>query len=156
MRRPARFLSLSLLSIALLTACSDSDTSGGTGPTPPSGSVTVTPSLGKVFDAAVEVRCAATGTTLGSGVIGATGSIALTLTGSCTGPVIIELLASGTSTYFDEQSNAVTSLPSGTQLRSVLPSLAADTGTIAITPLTEIDFQQALAARGNVGSELTD
>lgn len=155
MRRPARFLSLSLLSIALLTACSDSDTSGGTGPTPPSGSVTVTPSLGKVFDAAVEVRCAATGTTLGSGVIGATGSIALTLTGSCTGPVIIELLASGTSTYFDEQSNAVISLPSGTQLRSVLPSLAAVTGTIAITPLTEIAFQQALAAAGNVESALT-
>lgn len=156
MRRRPRLLSLSLLSLALLTACSDDSTpvAGGT-PATPTSSVTVTPSLGKVFDAAIEVRCAATGLTLGSGIVGATGTIALTLTGSCSGPVIIELLASASSTYFDEQANAVISLPAGTQLRTVLPSLAATTGNIAVTPLTEIAFRQALAAAGGVESALT-
>lgn len=160
MRQTARLLSLSLLSATLLTACSSDDTpvAGGAAPAtpaPPTTPVTVTPSLGKVFNAALEVRCAATGTTLGSGSTGASGALALALSGSCSGPVIVELLASASSTYFDEQANAVVSLPAGTQLRAVLPALPASGATLAVTPLTEIAFRQALVAAGNVESALT-
>lgn len=158
MRRPNRLVPLTLLAAALLTACGDdrsAPAATGPGGGTPAGAVTVTPSLGKVFDAAIEVRCAATGLTLGSGSTGATGSIALTLTGSCSGPVIIELLAAAGSTYFDEQANAVVSLPAGTQLRAVLPSLAATTGNVTVTPLTEIAYRQALAAAGGVEGALT-
>lgn len=151
MRRPSRLLPLSLLAATLLTACGgdDSTSPAAPGPVTPTGAVTVTPSLGKVFNAAVEVRCAATGLTLGSGSTGATGSIALTLTGACSGPVVIELLAFPTSTYFDEQANAVVAMPAGTRLRAVLPSLAAATGNVTVTPLTEIAVRLALDAAGS-------
>lgn len=155
MRHFVCVLSLSALSLALLSACSEDDAPVGFTVTPPSGSVTVTPSLGKVANAAVEIRCAATGSTLGSGVLGASGSIPLTLTGGCSGPVVIELFASAASTYFDEQSNAVVSLPAGTQLRALVPTLAAVTGNIAVTPLTEVAFRQALTAAANNESAIT-
>lgn len=154
MPTPARhtLFCLSLLTAALAGCGSDDSASTGNGR---STSATITPSIGKVLNAGIEARCMPTGTVMGSGNTGTTGSVTVTLSGSCTGPVLVELVPDSTSTYFDEAVNNFVTLPVGTTLRAIVPALSGATLTLAITPLTEIATRQALAAAGNVETAVT-
>lgn len=145
----------SLIYLALLTAAlagCDSDD-----PSPPGGSpsVVVTPSIGKVLNAGIEARCLPTGMVMGSGSTGTTGNVTVALTGSCTGPVIVELVPNGASTYFDEAVNSFVTLPVGSTLRAIVPTLPSAALNVAITPLTESATRQALNAAGNVETAVT-
>lgn len=153
----------SLFAFTLLTAgltgCGSDDNpvtgGGGGGGGTTTATATVTPSLGKVFNAGIEARCMPTGVVMGSGDTGATGSIAIALTGACSGPVIVELVPNGSSTYFDEALGNTVALPIGTTLRAIVPSFTGSSLAVAVTPLTEIATQQALAAAGNIETAVT-
>lgn len=123
---------------------------GGSDDNPLSSStaLTVTPSLGRILNAAIEARCLATGKVLGSGSTDPSGPI--TLSGTCSGPVLVELLANGGTQYFDENLGALVALPAGSALRAIVPTFTAGTPlNLAITPLTEIATRQAIAAAGS-------
>lgn len=142
-----------LASVLLVSACDPAETATTTGgsvtPHPASTSATLTPSLGRVSNAAVEVRCLATGNVLGSGSLASSGSASLTLRGTCSGPVLAEVLANGSTTYFDEKLASTTAFPSGVSLRAIVPVFTAGTPLyIALTPLTEIATRQAIATAG--------
>lgn len=150
MHSSPRLLAPALLSALSLAGCgSDSSgpaAGGGGGPT----TALVAPALGQVYNAGIEARCMATGSVLGSGDTGSSGNVTVTLSGSCSGPVIVELVPNGGSSYYDEALATTVSLPVGTLLRAIVPSYAAGSPlTIAITPLTEIATRQALAAAGS-------
>lgn len=148
--RPTRLLTPVLLSALALAGCG-SDSSAPVAGTP-TGTAVVQPALGKVYNAGIEARCLPTGSVLGSGDTGATGTVTVTLTGSCSGPVLVELVPNGSSTYYDEGLAATASLPLGSRLRAIVPVYTAGaTLNVAVTPLTEIATRQALAAAG--GSE---
>lgn len=140
------------LMAATLAGCGSDDASPGGGSTT---SAVISPSIGKVLNAAIEARCMPTGTVMGSGNTGAAGDVTVTLTGNCAGPVIVELVPDSTSTYFDEAVNNFVSLPVGTTLRAIVPSVTGGVLNIAITPFTEIATRQALAAAGNVEAAVT-
>ena len=135
-----------LAMVSGLSACGG----GGSDDTPLSSStaLTVTPSLGRILNAAIEARCLATGKVLGSGSTDPSGPI--TLSGTCSGPVLVELLANGGTQYFDEFLGALVALPAGSALRAIVPTFTAGTPlNLAITPLTEIATRQAIAAAGS-------
>ena len=157
MHATPRFLALSLLSAALLSACggdSSAPAGGGGGGGGSTTTLTVSPSLGKIFNAGIEVRCLASGAVIGSGSTGATGSTAVALTASCSGPVIVEVVGNGGSSYFDENLNTTAPFTSGA-LRTVLASVSGAALNVAVTPLTEIATRQALQAAGGSESALT-
>ncbi len=135
-----------------LSACGGGS-SGSVGNTPAaSTALAVTPSLGRVLNATIEARCLATGAVLGNTTTDPSGLINLTLSGTCSSPVLVALLANGGTTYFDEQLGASTTLPAGSTLRAILPTFTAGAPlSLAITPLTEIATRQAIASAG--GSE---
>ena len=133
----------------ILTGCGGGG-SHSDAPTTPSTSATIAASLGRIYNAALEARCMATGTVLGSGSTGSSGLPTLTLSGTCSGPVVVELLANGATTYFDEKLGATAAMPAGTALRAIVPTFSAgSTLSIAITPLTEIAARQAITAAGS-------
>lgn len=154
MHAAPRLFALTLLSSALLVACDDGGSSGGGGGGGASTTLNATPSLGKVMNAAVEARCLASGSVIGTGDTGTTGTASIALTAACTGPVIIELAPNGGTTYYDEKLGTTASFTGGA-LRTLLPSVSGSTVNVAITPLTEIATRQALQAAGNVESAIT-
>lgn len=134
----------------VLTGCGGGGGSHSDTPSTPSTSATIAASLGRIYNAALEARCMATGTVLGSGSTGSSGLPTLTLSGTCSGPVVVELLANGSTTYFDEKLEATASMPAGTSLRAIVPTFSAGSAlSIAVTPLTEMAARQAIAAAGS-------
>lgn len=152
MARPSRLLTPALLSTLMMAGCGSDSTAPAAGGGGGTASAVVQPALGKVYNAGIEARCMPTGAVLGTGDTGASGSVTLTLAGSCSGPVIVELVPNASSTYYDEGAANTVTLPIGTLLRAIVPTYATSgTLSIALTPLTEIATRQALAAAG--GSE---
>lgn len=153
--RPARRFALTLLATALaatLGACGGGDDDDGPG----GAHVTVSPSLGAVFNADVRLTCAATSALLASASTGSTGVASMTTGADCDGPVLIQVSArsDGSSTYYDEASGTTLSLPAGSMLRAVTASVSA-AADVGVTALTEIATRQALAAAGGNLSALT-
>lgn len=152
--RHLRPLAPVLLSALALAGCGSDSPAPAAAGTPTA--ARVQPALGQVYNAGIEARCMPTGAVLGSGDTGASGEVTLSLAGSCSGPVIVELVANGGSTYYDEALATTVGLPVGTQLRAIVPSYVAGSPlAIAITPLTEIATRQALAAAGGSESAVT-
>lgn len=136
-----------LIALALataLTGCHDDDPDPVSNPTPPTKAVTVTPSLGQVSNAAIKATCSGTQTLMGQANVGATGTANLTLTGSCSSPILFELVATATSQYYDEATGSLLTLPVGTVLRVAAPSLQTLASNVGMTALTEMAVQRAL------------
>lgn len=154
--RSATLFTLTLLSAAL-AGCGGSDgDSPPSSPEPSKTSATASPSLGKILNTGIQASCLPTGDTLGSGNTGSTGSITLTLSGSCSGPVLVSLQPQDGSTYYDEALGTTVALPKSASLRALVPNFTAGTPlSIAVTPLTEIATRQALTAAGGTLSAIT-
>lgn len=156
---PARLRRRTPLAVAaaalLLAACGGGGDDDAAAP-PPSGAtgtVSVTPSLGAVYNADVSVTCASSGVLLGSGSTGATGLVNVATSGECAGPVRVNVSgrADGSSTYYDEALASVLAFPAGSTLRALAPAAAA-TMNLAVTPLTEMAAAQALGAAGSLAA----
>ncbi|PTQ89178.1 hypothetical protein [Agitococcus lubricus] len=146
-------MTLTLLTAALLGCNSNNDSGstkssssgGGGGSAVTTTTVTVTPSLGKILNAKVILRNAKTGTELGTGTTGTTGSAQIKAI-KTTDPVVAEVqLPSGTQ-YYDEAKQALATVSTATSIRAALPALRTNLG---ITPLTELAYQAALKAANN-------
>jgi hypothetical protein len=140
-----------MVASAMVLAGCDSGGGGGGGGSATTASVSVTPSLGKMSNAQVTVRCAATGTDMGTGALNSNGSVDIDASGTCAGPVVIRVEATAATTYFDESANDSRSLPPGVVMRTVLPSLSGDT-TVAVTPFTEAATRHAITAAGSINA----
>lgn len=157
-------LAAALATAALAAACGGSAEGEAAAPPPPpappapapGGSVSVTASLGAVFNADVTVTCAPSAVVLGTGSTGSAGAVSVATTGSCAGPVLVSVAgrADGTSTYFDEALNAAAPLPAGAQVRALVPSLASPMN-VGVTALTEVAAAQALASAGGLAAVTT-
>lgn len=144
----SRLLLPALLACASLVACSDNDGMGAS-PIPVTTTATITPSLGRVSDARVEVRCLQDDRLMGSGPAGADGRATLSLSGDCTGPLLLQLIPGAAGLYYDESLATQVALPADTRLRSLVTGFRRGTAfAAAITPLTEIATSRALAVAG--------
>lgn len=127
--RPALLLAFS----SLLAACGGGgDDAGGAG-------VTVTPALGKVSYAEVRLR-SLDGTLLAAGNLGSEGS--LRLPRPAAGGLVVEVSGGNGVYYFDEGAGGARPLAAGQVLHAVS---SGPRDRIAITALTEIVYQRALA-----------
>lgn len=137
---------------SLLVACNNSG-SGSPAPVIPASktSITVTPSLGKVLNTDIKVECLPTGTVMGTGNTGSTGSSTFDLTGSCAGPLFVELISTATSSYYDEALGKMATLPLDAELNAFVPNFSAGTPLkVAVSPLTEIAVRQLTTAAKDV------
>lgn len=149
---------LTLLASFMLVACNDNDDDnanssligGGTNNNAAqTQNVTISPSLGKIFNAKVVLKNAKTGAELGSGTTGTTGVATITAT-KTTDPVVVEVQGQANAKYFDESKNAEVNFESGKMIRAALPSLSSSVG---VSALTEVAYQAALKkANNNVAS----
>lgn len=80
----------SLVAAAALAACGGGDDTS-TPPAPAAGTVAVTAALGVVINADVSVTCAPSGLVLGTGSTGAQGTVNVSTSGSCSGPVLVSV-----------------------------------------------------------------
>jgi hypothetical protein len=139
---------IAVLTAAMLVGCNGNDDDGVTAtPAPATTQLTVTPSLGKILNAKVIARNAATGKELGSGMTDPTTGIAKFTAEKTTSPVVIEVQGSSTAMYFDEASNANVPLPATQKIRAIAPSLG-DTPNFGVTVLTDLAYQAAVKAAG--------
>lgn len=139
---------IAVLTAAMLVGCNGNDDDGVTAtPAPATTQLTVTPSLGKILNAKVIARNAATGKELGSGMTDPTTGIAKFTAEKTTSPVVIEVQGSNTAMYFDEASNANVPLPATQKIRAIAPSLG-DTPNFGVTVLTDLAYQAAVKAAG--------
>lgn len=109
----------------------------------PSVAVAGQPSLGMVRRAAMTLHQADGTTLLGGGTTGTDGRVSIYHTGLYSGPVIVTVNGGDQAEYFDEASGTWTALAQGENLHALSP---VATGTVAVTPLTEIAYRMALAS----------
>ncbi|MDK1286439.1 hypothetical protein [Pseudoalteromonas umbrosa] len=138
-------LGLALLS---LSGCLDNDDDDPvTNPTPvdQSTSVTVTPSLGLIKNADVQLLTLADKQVVegATGSTGETGTATITVPSGTTGPFIVEVKPTGESEYFDESKGQFLPLPTATTLRAVMATLQEQVG---VTTLTEIAANSIISA----------
>lgn len=141
---------------SLLVACNNSGSSSPAPFVPVSKtSITVTPSLGKVLNTDVKVECLPTGLIMGTGNTGSTGSSTFDLTGSCAGPLFVELISTATSSYYDEALGKMAALPMDAELNAFVPNFTQGSPfTVAVSPLTEIAVRQLTTAAKDVESAI--
>lgn len=102
-------------------------------PAATSGTVlTITPSLGAVFNATVVVRDAA-GNVVGTGDTGSTGMLTLRATGR--GPYVVEVQGDANATYFDESIGGTRPFPAPQAIRALVPVGATQVGVTGLTEL---------------------
>ena len=126
----------SIFVLLMLSACGG----GGSGQAAPD-TISVTPSLGLVQGATVNIYQADGTTLLGSSTLGSDGSVLIELNSGYSGPFILELLGSASSSYFDEAAGSELPTGTGSLLHALVP---AGSSSSAITPLTEIAYQIAV------------
>ncbi len=141
--------------VALLAGCGGSDSpSGGGGTGGGSTAITVVPSLGQISNAMVEVRCGMS--TMGSGPLTA-GQATITVTGTCATPLIVDVFATTSSSYFDESTLSSVAFPTATDIRALVPNFVPGTAlSLGVTALTEMAFQRALKDAGNSETAITN
>lgn len=137
-------LRLSILSVCIgLTACNDNKSSPEATSKPPvqptTGSLTVTPSLGKISNADVILRQLNSNKVVATLNTGSAGRVTFNNIASDIGAVEVEVKATENSSYFDEATGK-NALFSGS-LHAALPF--ASNATVAVTPLTEAAYQYA-------------
>lgn len=130
---------LSTLSLALAGCLGKDDDSANNGSS--ASSVTISPSLGVVTNATVNVYQADGATLLGTGELGSAGQVTINIP-DYSGPVVIEVAGDSNAQYYDEATGALVSLPAGKKIRAMASSAS---GTFAVTVLTELAYQGAVA-----------
>lgn len=124
----------------VLTGCGGGATDNSITPSVP-GSITIVPSLGVVTNATVSVYKANGNTLLGT--VGLTPSGQATLNfNDYSGPVMIEVVGGANGKYFDEAKNSLVNFTSNDTVHAISPS---SSGVIAVTILTELAYQGAIA-----------
>ncbi|PTQ87720.1 hypothetical protein [Agitococcus lubricus] len=149
-QRQPKIIASMTLSLCLI-ACNGNDhdtpktTSAGAMKT-----LTVTPSLGKITNARVILRNAATNTVIGEQNTGTSGKVTFNVPASVNA-VITEVQGGNGAQYFDEATGQMTALPTGVSLRAGA-SLVSANSELAITVLTEaaLQYAQTLAAGGDI------
>ncbi|MBO6754385.1 MAG: hypothetical protein JJ903_15060, partial [Spongiibacter sp.] len=104
-------------------------------------SVAVSPSLGLVSSALVNVYEADGLTLIGTGTTAADGSVVVDY-GRYRGPVVIEVVGGSDASYYDESAKATLAFPAGQSMRAM--AIAPNTA-LAVTPLTHLAYEIALA-----------
>jgi hypothetical protein len=148
-RRSARRFAASACLVLAITACGGGGADGGssssgtisvpTTPTqvPTTASVQIVPSLGRITDADVELRCAAgTPVAVTNGRIGADGTVSANVPDCAGGPILISVKGNPQARYFDEAANATLPFAAPAQVRAVVPSTRT-TAAIGVTAFTE-------------------
>ena len=133
-----------LLSATLLVACGGGG-GGGDNPKvdpPLESTITVVPSLGAMSDATVNIYKSDGITLLGTGNLGSTGQATIVVNGY-SGPVIIEIAGNASAKYYDSAAGALVDFPAGTSIHAIAP---VSSGTFAVTMLTELAYQEAVAS----------
>ena len=105
-------------------------------------SLIISPSLGKLSNASVRLINALTRQELATRVLDSTGKATFDVPSTNT-PLLIEVVTSSTTTYFDEGTGSNQPLPSDFRLRAALTGISVDGGNIGVTPLTEAAVQRA-------------
>lgn len=131
------FSSLAAATLLALGACSDSNDLYPSS----EASLTVEASLGAVSGPTVRLYEADGQTLLASAEVGADGRATLRFR-RYLGPVVIEVAGDSDAQYFDEGNGSVVRFPEGAKIRALSPSAS---GTIAVTALTELAYQGAMA-----------
>jgi|SRR5690554_3959949 len=130
-------LAATLLSLA---ACGDSSSNSNESNQQPAGnstSLSVTPALGKIFNADVSIK-SLTGTVLKEGNTGSSGMA--DLSGLPAGPYLVEIKGNADATYYDEAAGSLIGFPVDQSLRALVPDGAATAG---VTLLTETAYRRA-------------
>ncbi|ESP93703.1 MULTISPECIES: hypothetical protein [Pseudoalteromonas] len=138
-------LGLALMSLSGCLNNDDDDPVTTPPPTDQSTKVTVTPSLGLIKNADVQLltltnKQAVEGAT---GSTGESGSATITVPNGTTGPFIVEVKPTSESEYFDESKGQFMALPASTTLRAVMATLQDQVG---VTTLTEIAANSIISA----------
>ncbi len=147
-------LALAAMLSSILAACSSSpnNSSAGSSTSTPSGTVSGAASKGLLLNAPVAFYAVSNGT-VGTTAIGTTttsstnGTFSSTVSSS--GPVVVTVTVNSSTQMLDELSGTAIAAPSGLVLHAVFDSLT-DLQPIAVTPLTEMAYQTALAASGGL------
>ena len=138
-RRQLLFVFVSLAALAGLSACDSAQVLVDS--TPSSTATTVTPSLGLVRNATVNLYAQDGATLLGSSETGADGRVDVSVSGY-NGPIVVEVLGDDVdAVYYDEASMTLLSFPAGQRMRALVPGPG---GNVGVTPLTEVAYQTAL------------
>jgi hypothetical protein len=113
--------------------------------------MTVTPSLGQFSAGTAYTVKKLDETLISSGVIGASGSVTLSLNGY-TGPVVVTILGGTGVTYWDEGTNSDVLFPAPNTLRAVVPTPMT---TVGVTALTNAAAAKLDNAPGGMASATT-
>jgi hypothetical protein len=113
----------------LLSGCGGSNTI-------PAATLTVTPALGAVFGATVNV-IDQNGHVVMTGTTGSTGTAVMESVVPITGPVIIKVVLPAGASYFDEKSGAIKQISTPTNLYSLATSVGANSSA-GVTALTNM------------------
>ncbi|KID57000.1 hypothetical protein JF50_14115 [Pseudoalteromonas luteoviolacea] len=145
MYKPFQGLCLGLALLSLSGCLDNDDDDPVTNPVDQSTTVTVTPSLGLIKNADVQLLTLANKQVVegATGSTGDDGTATITVPSGTTGPFIIEVKPTSESEYFDESKGQFLPLPSTTTLRAVMASLQNQVG---VTTLTEIAANSIISA----------
>ncbi len=120
----------------ILSACGGGGSDGVT-----VDAISATPSLGQVQGATVNIYQADGSTLLGNSNLAVDGSAKIEFSADYTGPLILELVGSASSSYFDEAAGSELPTGTGPLLHALVP---AGKTSSAISPLTEVAYQIAI------------
>ncbi|AOT08291.1 hypothetical protein [Pseudoalteromonas luteoviolacea] len=145
MYKPFQGLCLGLALLSLSGCLDNDDDDPVTNPVDQSTKVTVTPSLGLIKNADVQLLTLANKQVVegATGSTGEDGTAIITVPSGTTGPFIVEVKPTAESEYFDESKGQFLPLPSTTTLRAVMASLQDQVG---VTTLTEIAANSIISA----------
>ncbi|KZN61987.1 hypothetical protein N473_20815 [Pseudoalteromonas luteoviolacea CPMOR-1] len=145
MYKPFQGLCLGLALLSLSGCLDNDDDDPVTNPVEQSTTVTVTPSLGLIKNADVQLLTLANKQVVegATGSTGDDGTATITVPSGTTGPFIVEVKPTSESEYFDESKGQFLPLPSTTTLRAVMASLQNQVG---VTTLTEIAANSIISA----------
>lgn len=118
----------------------DDDSSGSDGGSTTPGVGAVTPSLGAIKNATVNIYEANNETLLTSIDMGDSTSIDFDFSSTYSGPVVVEVVGDNDATYYDENGLTAYSFQGGEAIHALLPQAS---GNVTATMLTDIAYQIA-------------
>ncbi|MEO5367503.1 MAG: hypothetical protein H7831_14355 [Magnetococcus sp. WYHC-3] len=133
-----QLLSFSALAGLALAGCGNDNTAATTA------NLTVTPSLGMVVGAQVEViDPLANNTVLGSAVTGANGTATVTFTPPSGEPLGVRVSGATNATYYDEALNSSAPFPANQSMHALMGNYTAG-AAVGVTAITEAAYQSSI------------
>lgn len=148
LRRPA---GLAVIAAAFLVAACGGGGGGGGGSGPGPHTVNGVVSSGFIGSANVTLYCgSSSGTSLGTGTTSASGAFSITVSGSCSGPIVTQAVTTSTSTMLSKLTNASYTIGAGLTLSRYDTALpASGTTTLFVTPISNLVAAAVAAANGS-------